>query len=441
MTLKRAIREYLLTVVTIVAIMVMSAAVAVYILDHQRVRFPIVEDEPFRVRVVLSEARAVQPGQGQAVVVAGVRVGAIGDVELEDGRAVVTLELDPEHEGLVREDATVLVRTKTALKDMFVEVHPGDGRPLAEGAAIGVSQTLPDIDPDEIISSVDILDADTRDYLKLLVSGLGKGVEGRGRELGGTLRTFGPLHRALAGVSEAIADRRRNLRRLVNRYSLLTGEVGRSDRDLVRLVRSGSAAFAALAAEEPSLERAVAALPQSLRASEDALVSAGALGRELEPTVTALRPAIRRLGPAAQALTPLAREGAPILRGSVRPLARVAGPQIHRLGDGARRLARAGPDVTESLGRVNRLLNILAFNPNGAEGLSGDLSRDRARQEGYLFWLAWTAQNSISLLGTADGLGVMRRITFGGVDCTVLGVPDAIADSLAAAGLCLKGTP
>lgn len=439
--MRRAIREYLLTAVTIVVIIVVSSGVAVYILDQQRLRFPLVEDEPFRVRVVLSEARAVQPGRGQAAVVAGVKVGAIGDVKLEDGRAVVTLELDPEYEGLVRKDATVLLRTKTALKDMFVEIQSGRGRPLDDGDAIPVSRTLPDIDPDEIISSIDILDADTRDYLKLLVSGAGKGVAGRGGELRGTLRTVGPLQRALAGVTGAIAERRRNLRRLVNRYALLTRELGRSDRDLVRLVRTGGEAFGALAAEEPSLERSVAELPGALRATEDALAGAGALGRELSPTVTALRPAVRRLAPVARALTPLAREGAPVLRDSVRPFARIAGPEITRLGAGAGRLAKAGPDVTESLGRVNRLLNLVAFNPGGAERLTGDLARDRARQEGYLYWLAWTAQNSVSLLGTADGLGVVRRITLGGVSCTALGVPAPIADSLAAAGLCVEGAP
>ena len=54
----------------------------------------MVEEGPFRVKAVLESARAVAPGQGQSVRVAGVKIGDIGDVELEDGRAVVELEIE-----------------------------------------------------------------------------------------------------------------------------------------------------------------------------------------------------------------------------------------------------------------------------------------------------------------------------------------------------------
>ena len=42
-----------------------------------------------------------------------------------------------------------------------------------------------------------------------------------------------------------------------------------------------------------------------------------------------------------------------------------------------------------------------AYNPGGAEGLGGlTVAQQRARQEGFLYWLAWTAQNGVSLLST-----------------------------------------
>ena len=65
------------------------------------------------------------------------------------------------------------------------------------------------------------------------------------------MRRLGPLHRDLARVTEAIARRRANLRRLVNRYGLLTTELGKSDRDIMRLVRvSEQRVFGAFADEE-----------------------------------------------------------------------------------------------------------------------------------------------------------------------------------------------
>ena len=87
---------------------------------------------------------------------------------------------------------------------------------------------------------------------------------------------------------------------------------------------------------------------------------------------------------------------------------------------------------------------MLAYNPGGAEGLTGDLDRDRARQEGFLYWLAWNAQNGITAFGTSDGQGVFRRFTFGNISCTVfnaIGIPTTITDVLAAAQLCGGSAP
>ena len=57
---------------------------------------------------------------------------------------------------------------------MFIELNPGTANaPIAkQGFTIPVSSTNPDINPDEILSS---LDADTRAYLDLLVNGAGAG--------------------------------------------------------------------------------------------------------------------------------------------------------------------------------------------------------------------------------------------------------------------------
>ena len=83
------------------------------------------------------------PGQGQTVRVAGVKVGDIGKVELEDGKAVVEMQIEPKYEGLIKKDATALLRTKTGLKDMFLEVDPGSGEPMEEGDRIQSENTAP----------------------------------------------------------------------------------------------------------------------------------------------------------------------------------------------------------------------------------------------------------------------------------------------------------
>jgi phospholipid/cholesterol/gamma-HCH transport system substrate-binding protein len=435
---KGAIRKHLADFLAVVALFVLGSGVAAYILANQRLRFPLIEDKPFVLQMELANAQAVQPGQGQTVRSAGVEIGKIGDVELEEGLAVVEMELEPRYEGYVREDATALLRTKTGLKDMFVELDPGDGKPLDEGERVPVGNTAPDIDPDEVLSA---LDADTRDYLKLLVSGAGKGLEGHGDDLSETFRRFSPLHRDLNRVTEAIAARRQNLRRLIHNYSLLVEELGGKDEELTRLVRASEAVFDSFAAEDTNVSAFVAKLPGSLRETRLALAKVDRLGQRLGPALESLRPPFRKLDEANRAVLPFVEEAAPIIRDEIRPFTRAGQPFLQDLGKGARGLAKAGPDLTRTFRGLNRLFNIGAHNPNGNEGLTGDLAKDRARDEGYLYWLAWTGQNTVSLFSTSDAQGPFRRLFLGGVNCNTFtgeGVPEPISNALGDAGVCAK---
>ncbi len=435
--MRHAIRAYLPSFLAVAAVMLLGLGVGAYIASNQRLRFPLIQEKPKEIDAVLSNAQAVQPGQGQSVRVAGVTIGAIGKVRLENGRAVVTLEIQPKFKNLVRADATALLRSKTGLKDMFVEVDPGHGRPLPESGRIELSDTLPDVNLDEVLA---VLDSDTRPYLRLLINGGGQGLKGRGGDLSKTLRQLGPLQRDTRRVSGALAERRSNLRRLVHRYGLLSEEVGASDRDLVRLVRASNTVFSAFADERGSLARAVHQLPGTLRQTQTALNDVRGFSTRLAPALEALRPTVRELDPATRSLLPLAREGTPIVRERIRPLARAAPARLNTLGAAAGDLSTAAPDLTTSLAKVNRLLNLVAFNPGGAEPLAGkSFDAQRNRQEGYLFWAGWTAQAGGSLFGTADGQGVFRRFTLGNTNCGALvgvGLPPLVTNILGSAGLC-----
>ncbi len=436
--MRRAIRKHLGDFIAIVALFVFAMGVGGYILANQRLRFPIVEEKPFQLKVELPDAQAVQPGQGQTVRTAGVEIGKIGKVELEDGRAVVTLELDREYEGYVRRDATALLRTKTGLKDMFVEVDPGTAKPLEENDRIQIENTAPDVDPDEILAA---LDRDTRDYLQLLISGAGKGLEGRGSDLRETFARLGPLTRDTRRVTESVARRRKNLSRLVHRYGLLTEELGTKDREIVRLVRASNQVFGALASQESQVSEAVRRLPSALRQTESTLSKVETLGGRLGPTLESLRPPIRRLETANREVLPLVREATPQIRDQIRPFVRIARPNVRNLGLTGRGVSQAAPDLTISFEKLNRLFNIGAFNPGGAEGLTGNAKADAARQEGYLYWLGWLGQNTTSLFSTADAQGVIRRIALGGVNCSVFvgaGLPPVVVNGLGAAGLCAR---
>ena len=131
--MKLAIRKHWGDFLAIAGLALLGLAVAVYILSQQDLRFPLVEEKPKQIEIELSNAQAVQPGQGQTVRVAGVEVGRIADVKLEDGVGRGRAGHQAGVQEADQEDATALLRPKTALKDMFVEVNPGNGKVVPGG--------------------------------------------------------------------------------------------------------------------------------------------------------------------------------------------------------------------------------------------------------------------------------------------------------------------
>jgi phospholipid/cholesterol/gamma-HCH transport system substrate-binding protein len=418
---KTAIRKHLGDFIWLTALFVMAIGIAAYIVSQQesRSRIPFIEEKGFNLKAEFSDAQAVVPGQGQSVRVAGVEVGKIRKVELKNGVGLVTMEFDPKFvtnddgKGRVsiRADATALLRPRTGLKDMFVELDPGRaGQDLEENAVIPEQNTEPDVDPDEILA---VLDTDTRSYLQLLVNGVGKGLRGRGGDLRNVFRRFEPLNRDLARVSQAIASRRRNLMRLIHNYGELTNELARDEDNLTRLVETSAVTFEAFASQDDNISLAVSRLPGALSQTEATLRNVDTFARVLAPSLESLRPAFRQLDETNREVLPFVREAEPIVRRQIRPFVRTARPFVRQLRPAASGLARATPDLNDSLFELNRFFNMAAFNPNGAEPLTGNQAQDRARDEGYLFWVGWVAQNTVSLFSTSDAQGPFRRAVFG----------------------------
>ena len=395
-----ALRKHFMALLPLIGLAVIGIAVGTYILANQRLRFPIVEEEPIRMKVELPTAQAVTPGQGQFVRVAGVRIGSIGEVQLDDGRAVVKLEIDKKYEGLIREDATMLLRPKTGLKDMFLEVDPGEGKPLGEGDTLRLGNAIQDVNLDEILA---MLDRDTREYLLLLVHGAGKGLEGRGRDLREVFRLFEPTHRDLARLNSSVATRKVNLRRLITALERLSSELAGREDELGRLVSSAARVFRSYAAEDRNISAAVRELPAALQQTTSTVKEVERLAEVLGPASDALRPPVRALGRYQRALRPLSIEAEPLLREQIRPLVREARPVVRFLRPAARDLRASTPNMTRSFVVLNRLFNMAAYNKDGREP-PGDADRD----EGYLYYLGWLPHNSASLFATADANGPFR---------------------------------
>jgi len=394
-----AIRKHLRDVLAIVVLLIVALVVSVVILSHQRLALPpgvpFLGKDFFDVNAELTTAQAVTPGQGQTVNIAGVEVGQISSVKLENGKAIIGLKIDRKYDRIYN-DATILLRPKTGLKDMVAELNPGTaaaGR-LREGGTIPISRTLPDVNLDEILAS---LDTDTRDYLRILLGEGSAALHGNGRQLAQTIRRIEPTAKYAREVNEQLAKRRENIKRVVHNFSLLTAELGSKDQQVADFVQSSNAVFAILAGQSANLQETLRRLPGTLGTTSTALANVDTMAKVLGPTLQALRPGARALGPALQQTRPFLTRTTPVLRDQIRPFARAALPTVRDLRPALRDLSAATPNLTRSFKVVNALLNTLAYNPPGD------------REEGYLFWLSWANHTSETVFATQDAHGPIRR--------------------------------
>ena len=418
--MRKILSAQLKSAVALVFVVVIGVTVGAGIVSHQRLNapswVPLIGKSDFVLRAQLTSVQGVLPGQGQAVTISGVRVGQIGGVQLVDGAAVAKLLIEPRY-AHVYPDATVLLRPKTPLKDMVAELDPGSpksGPQLRSGALLRTDHTAPDVNLEEILST---LDRDSRDYLNLLLADGATALKGGGgRDLAAAFRRFEPLSRHVAQATRLVARRRVMLKQLVGNLSQLSTELGARDQDLVRFVRSSAAVFRHFARQSTSLQRSVALLPSTLAKSNRALAKVSALGQALGTTSTKLDPAARALAPALKDSQTFFRKTTPVFRDQIRPFARAAQPETKLLREPTTQLGAATPKLGTLSDVLNAIVNELAYKSPG----SG------ANSNPFLFYVPWASHNTNSVLSLQDGLGPVQRGQVL-VSCSSLSVLETLA--------------
>ncbi|WP_026910508.1 MlaD family protein [Patulibacter minatonensis] len=389
---------------TIAALAAVGLLVAGAILGGQKASLPGwvpgAPDDPFVIDARFASAAGVMPGQGQAVTIAGVSVGKVGGVRLDRGQAVVRLDLERRYAGRVRPDAHVLLRPKTPLKDMIVELDPGtaqSGAPLKDGAELSVAAGAPDVGGDEILA---MLDTDTRAALGSLLGNAGTAIGGDGgRRLARALKRFEPLSRRTAEASRLLAARGTMTRRLITNLGSITQELGGTDARLTAFVRDNAALFARFARQDRGLSNTVRALPATLDASTSALQKVGDLSATLDRALPAVRPATSGLAPALRQVRPFLAKTRPALEHQLRPFARKAQPVAARLRPGVAQAASGASSLERLTTTLNHLTDALAYDPPG----------DGVGKQSYLFSLPWAGHNTNSVVSTQDALGPLPR--------------------------------
>jgi phospholipid/cholesterol/gamma-HCH transport system substrate-binding protein len=391
--MKRAIQKNLRYFAVLVAIMVTGTLLMGVVLVKERLRLPFTQ--AYTIKAEFETSAGLLPGLGQAVNVAGVKVGTVSGAKFGNGHSVVSLEIRPGKLKHVYANAHATMVPNSPVKDLVVELDPGHppARALHDGGTIPVGQTTSQVELDELWAA---LDTDTRQYFSALVAGLGRGLHGRGNDFRAVFKNLGPTAQELQPVMHALAQRRIELRHAVHNLAAVTSAAGTQDRQLARSIVDANVTLQTIGAQQAALRASLVRLPPTLAALRTSLGHTTSFANELGPAMRALLPTARRLPAALAATRPLLDVTEPVVRTQLRPFVRDAQPIAGALRPAVVNLNKVTPSLSDAFRVLTYVVNELAYNPPGDD-------------EGFLFWMAWFFHNANSFLANEDANGSMWR--------------------------------
>lgn len=209
---------------------------------------------------------------GDSVRVAGVKVGTVNDVELENGHVRVDFEVN---DTWVGDRTSAAIKVGTLLGQKYLALDTRGSKEMDTSEPIPMNRTMSPYDVIQAFSKLsrNIGEIDT-DQLATSFRTLSETFSGTGQEVRGALE-------GLSALSETIAKRDKQLKTLLSRTSEITETVAARNAEIEKLLQDGNK------------------LLQELRARRDAIKSLLTGTRELSRELTGLvEDNEQQLGPA-----------------------------------------------------------------------------------------------------------------------------------------------
>ncbi|HWD05775.1 MAG TPA: MlaD family protein [Amycolatopsis sp.] len=335
-------------VAVLAALIVLAALVGGIILANQRFSWPW--NDRFTFSATFEDTPGVSPGHGQEVRIAGVQVGEIEAAGLDDsGRPRLELSIDSRYP--VYQNATVVLRPKSPLNEMYVELSPG-GPPAPKLDADGVlpvSQSQRPVQIDEVLGH---LDDNTRQALATLLQESDVALAAAPQNLPGGVRMTDEVAKKLQPVVESLQSRRDALQRLVTALSQISQAVGGDGDRLGRLAGDLNTTLAAVGAHNGDLKSVLGQLPDFTRQLKQATDAVQSLSGQLDPTLDNLKNAAGTLPGALNKLSnTVGNLGSTVDKGM--PVVQKARPVVQDLRPVASDLQATLPDLRASTSRLN----------------------------------------------------------------------------------------
>lgn len=320
--------------------------------------------------------------EGNQVKLDGVVVGTIESMRVQNGFALVTMELEPAAMPL-HNDATFTIRPASLLGERYLDLDRGTASAptLDLSRVVPVSQTATNVGLDDMLNT---LDDPAGEGLAMLVGTLGNGVKGNGANVDETITGLAPNMQEIQALTAVLKNHNELLGALVEDAEPIVGAVADQDgQTLDRLVSASDSVLGVTSANQKDLERTLDKLPETLSVGRKTLAALADTADEAAPTLDALEPFTEDLPEIseeteefADALDPALASSQPVLDRADELLLEAARP--------ASDLRAAGPDLAQTVGGTRTLVHGLttnreqaytfirnwALNVNGSDGIS-----------------------------------------------------------------------
>jgi ABC-type transporter Mla subunit MlaD len=280
-------------------------------------------EDPYLVRAIFDNAGFVIPGED--VKIAGVKVGAVEDLDVtDDFKAAVVLRIDNPGYQDFRRDATCIVRPQSLIGEKFVECDPTQTRAAGTEAPgplekidigpgegqylLPVEQTEQSVDLDLINNTLRL---PYRERLSLILNELGVTVAGRGEDVRAVIRRANPALKEVDKVLEILASQNKELQDLARDGDTILAPLARERTHVSGALASSAEVAQATAERRADFAQDIRKLPEALRELRPTMTRLGALSDEMTPVLADLHDAapdinrmIIQLGPFSQAALP-----------------------------------------------------------------------------------------------------------------------------------------
>jgi phospholipid/cholesterol/gamma-HCH transport system substrate-binding protein len=293
---------------------------------------------------------------GNVVKASGVDVGTITDVALKDGKARVTMRIDPRVLPL-HDDATATITTQDLLGERFVLLKRGtpDAPALAAPMTIPVEHTKRVVDLQDVLDSVD---TPTSVALAALLTDTGEGLRGEGKQADKAIAALAPAMRQTQDLTGILDDQNALLTRLIdNAQPVASALASNRGAQLNQLVESATRSLEVVASERAALRTALSRLPQTITSSRAALTQLAGAAEPARRTLASLRPVTDDLGDISGELKRFSDAADPAL-GSLPPVLRRADKLLKQAAPVVKALRPAAHDLVPTSAGAARLTSV-----------------------------------------------------------------------------------